>query len=45
MKKMRINEVKKVIKYKINPKEALGYDLITGKILNPLAYTAGCETG
>jgi hypothetical protein len=33
MKKIRINEVKDVIQYKINPKKAPGYDLITGKIL------------
>jgi hypothetical protein len=33
MKKIRINEVKNAIQYKINPKKAPGYDLITGKIL------------
>ena len=33
MKKIQINEAKNVIHYKINPKKAPGYDLITGKIL------------
>jgi hypothetical protein len=33
MKKMRINKVKNIIQYKINPKKALDYDLITGKVL------------
>jgi len=37
MKKIRINEVKNVIQYKINPKMAPGYDLITGKILKELS--------
>jgi potassium voltage-gated channel Eag-related subfamily H protein 8 len=37
MKKIRINEVKNVIKYKINPKKAPGYDLITGKVLKELS--------
>jgi hypothetical protein len=32
VKKIRINEVKNTIQYKINPKKAPGYDLITGKI-------------
>jgi len=37
MKKIRINEVKHVIQYKINPKKSLrDYDLITGKILKEL---------
>ena len=36
MKEMRINEVKNVIQYKINPKKSPGYDLITGKILKKL---------
>ena len=36
MKKIRINEVKNVIQYKINPKTSPGYDLITGKILKEL---------
>jgi hypothetical protein len=33
MKKIRTNEVKNVIRYKINPKKAPGYDFFTGKIL------------
>jgi hypothetical protein len=33
MKKIRINEVKNVIQYKINPKKAPDYEVITG---NPL---------
>jgi hypothetical protein len=33
MKKICINDAKNVIQYKINPKKASGYDLITGKIL------------
>jgi hypothetical protein len=37
MKKIRINEVKNIIQYKINPKKAPGYDLITGKILQELS--------
>jgi hypothetical protein len=37
MKKIRINEVVNVIKYKIHPKKAPGYDLITGKILQELS--------
>jgi hypothetical protein len=37
MKKIRINEVKHVIQYKIIPKNSLGYDLITGKILKELS--------
>ena len=37
MKKIRINEVKHVIPYKINPKKSPGYDFITGKILKELS--------
>jgi hypothetical protein len=37
MKKIRINEVINVIKHKIHPKEAPGYDLITRKILQELS--------
>jgi hypothetical protein len=37
MKKTRINEVKNVIKHKIHPKKAPGYDLITGKVLRELS--------
>jgi hypothetical protein len=37
VKKPRINEVKNFIQYKINPKKAPGYDLITGKILKELS--------
>jgi len=37
MKKIRINGVKPVIPYKINPKKSPGYDLITGKILKELS--------
>jgi hypothetical protein len=37
MKKIRNNEVKNVIQYKINPEKAPGYDLITGKILKELS--------
>ena len=37
MKKIRINKVKNVIKHKIHPKKALGYDLITGKVLQELS--------
>jgi hypothetical protein len=37
MKKIRINEVKNVIKHKIHPKKAPGYDLITGKVLQELS--------
>ena len=40
MKKIRINEVINVIKYKIHPKKAPGYDLITGKILQELSQKA-----
>jgi len=36
-KKIRINEVKNVIKCKIHPKKAPGYDLITGKVLQELS--------
>jgi len=36
MKKIRINEVKNVIQYKINPKNAPDCDLITGKIRKKL---------
>ena len=36
MKKIRISEVKNVIRYKINPKKAPGYDLIAGKTLKEL---------
>jgi len=36
MKKIRINEIKNVIKHKIHPKKAPGYDLITGKVLQEL---------
>jgi hypothetical protein len=36
MNKIRINEAKDVIQNKINPKQAAGYDLITGKILKEL---------
>jgi hypothetical protein len=35
--KIRINEVINVKKYKIHPKKAPGYDLITGKILQELS--------
>jgi hypothetical protein len=38
MKKIRINEVKNIRQYKINPKKAPEYDLITGKILKELSY-------
>ena len=37
MKKIRINEVKNVLKHKIHPKKAPGYDLITGKVLQELS--------
>jgi hypothetical protein len=37
-KKIRINEVKNVIQYKINPKKAPVYDLITGKILKEVSH-------
>jgi hypothetical protein len=37
MKKIRINEVQNVIQYKICPKKAPGYVLITGKILKELS--------
>jgi hypothetical protein len=37
MKKIRINKVKNVIQYKINPRKAPGYDTITGKILKELS--------
>jgi hypothetical protein len=37
MKKIRLNEVKNVIKHKIHPKKAPGYDLITGKVLQELS--------
>ena len=37
MKKIRINEVINVIKYKIHPKKSPSYDLITGKILQELS--------
>jgi hypothetical protein len=37
MKKIRINEVKIVIKHKIHPKKAPGYDLNTGKVLQELS--------
>jgi hypothetical protein len=37
MKKIRINEVKNVIKHKIHPQKAPGYDLITGKVLQELS--------
>jgi hypothetical protein len=37
MNKIRINEVKNVIKHKIHPKKARGYDLITGKIFQELS--------
>jgi hypothetical protein len=37
MKKIRINEVMNVIKYKIHSKKAPGYDLITRKILQELS--------
>jgi len=37
MKKMRNNKVKNIIQYKINPKKALDYDLITGKALKELS--------
>ena len=40
MKKIRINEVINVIKYKIHPKKAPGYDLITEKILQELSQKA-----
>ena len=35
-KKIRINEVKNVLKHKLHPKKAPGYDLITGKVLQEL---------
>jgi hypothetical protein len=38
MKKIRINEVKNVIQYKIDPKKAPGYDLFNGKILKELSH-------
>jgi len=37
MKKIRINEIKNVIKRKMHPKKAPGYDLITGKVLQELS--------
>jgi len=37
MTKIRINEVKNVLKHKIHPKNAPGYDLITGKVLQKLS--------
>jgi hypothetical protein len=37
MKKIRINEVKNAIQYKINQKKAPVYDLITGKILKEVS--------
>jgi hypothetical protein len=37
MKKIRINDVKNVIKHKIHPKKAPDYDLITGKVLQELS--------
>jgi hypothetical protein len=40
MKKIRINEVKYIILYKINLKKATGYDLITEKILKELSQKA-----
>jgi hypothetical protein len=38
MNKIRINEVKNVIQYKINPKKDPGYDFITRKILKELSH-------
>jgi hypothetical protein len=38
--KIRINEVKNVLKHKIHPKKAPGYDLITGKVLQELSQKA-----
>jgi len=38
MKKIRINEVKNVIQYKIDPKKAPGYDLCNGIILKELSH-------
>jgi hypothetical protein len=37
MKKIRTNKVKNFIEYKINPRKAPGYNLITGKILKELS--------
>jgi hypothetical protein len=37
MNKIRINEVKNVIQYKISPNKAPGYNLIAGKILKELS--------
>ena len=37
MKKIRINDVKNVLKHKIHSKKAPGYDLITGKVLQELS--------
>jgi hypothetical protein len=37
MKKVRINEVKDIIQYKINTKMSLDYELITGKFLKKLS--------
>jgi hypothetical protein len=37
VKKIRINMVINAIKYKIHPRKAPGYDLITGKILQELS--------
>ena len=38
--KIRINEVKNVLKHKIHPKKAPGYDLIAGKVLQELSQKA-----
>jgi len=40
MKKIRISEVKSVIKRKIHPKKPPGYDLITGKVFQELSHKA-----
>jgi hypothetical protein len=37
MKKMRITEVKNIIKLKTHPKKAPDYDLITGEVLQELS--------
>jgi hypothetical protein len=37
IKKIKINEVKMIIKNNLNPKMAPGYDLITGKVLKELS--------
>ena len=43
IKKVRVNEIKEIIKVEMNSKKAAGYDSIIGKILKELSQKVNCK--